>query len=142
MRHVLLVAALASTACTAKRFVTLDQLKDLGPDLAWVTGSDQSVVLMYEPKVVRDTLTGYVGRHREKVPTARVHQVRVQTSAPARTALLVAGLTVGVTGFLVFVAGSGQSAVIVSIAGPPGDCEQDPEQAICTGVPDPPGGPR
>ena len=142
MRGTLLVTALASTACTAKKFVTLDQLQVLGPELAWVTGSDQSVVLMYEPKVVRDTLTGYVGRHREKVPTDRVHKVRVKTSAPARTALLVAGLTVGVTGFLVLVAGSGQSAVIVSIAGPPGDCEQDPEQAICTGVPDPPGGPR
>jgi hypothetical protein len=136
MRCALLVAALASTACTTKRFVTLDQLKVLGPDLAWVTGSDQSVVLMYEPKVVRDTLTGYVGRHREKVPAARVNKVRVQTAAPARTALLVAGITVGVTGFLVLVGGSGQSAVIVSTTGPPGDCDQAPEQAICTGVPD------
>jgi hypothetical protein len=142
MRGALLVAALASTACTTKRFVTLDQLNILGPELAWVTGSDQSVVLMYEPKVVRDTLTGYVGRHREKVPAALVNKVRVQTAAPARTALLVAGLTVGMTGFFVLVGGSGQSAVIVSSAGPPGDCEQDPEQAVCTGIPDPPGGPR
>ena len=132
----LLLAALASTACTTKRFVTVDQLRVLGPELAWVTASDQSVVLMYEPKVVRDTLTGYVGRHREKVPTARVNKVRVQTAAPARTALLIGGLTAGMATLLVLAASNGQSATIVSLAGPPGDCEQDPEQSICTGVPD------
>jgi hypothetical protein len=131
-----LLAALASTACTTKRFVTLDQLKVLRPELAWVTASDESVVLMYEPKVVRDTLTGYVGRHRENVPTARVNKVRVQTAAPARTALLVGGLTAGMATLLVLAASNGQSARIVSLAGPPGDCEQDPQQSICTGVPD------
>jgi hypothetical protein len=131
-----LLAALASTACTTTRFVTLDQLKVLGPELAWVTASDQSVVLMYEPEVVRDTLTGYVGRHREKVPTARVNKVRVRTAAPARTALLIGGLTAGMATLLVVAASNGQSAKIVSLAGPPGDCDQDPQQAICTGVPD------
>ena len=61
--------------------MTLEQLNVLGPELAWVTGSDQSVVLMYEPKVVRDTLTGYVGRHREKMPSARVNKLRAVSDA-------------------------------------------------------------
>jgi len=138
----LLLTTLASAACTRMQAVTLDQMTVLGPEKIWVTEHDQSVVLMYEPKIVRDTLTGYVGRYREKMPSARVKEVRVQSKAHTRTALLVAGLAVGLAGFLVVVGGTGQSAVIVSIAGPPGDCEQDPDQAICTGVPDPPTGPR
>ncbi len=138
----LLLAAAASTACKTMRSVALDQVNTIGPERAWITGSDQSVVIMYEPKIVRDTLVGYVGRYKEKMPSGLVNQVRVQTAAPTRTALLVGGIAVGFGAFLVLVAGSGQSAVIVSLAGPPGDCEQDPDQAICTGVPDPPGGPR
>ena len=136
MRCALLLAAVASAACKTMRNVALDQVNFLQPESALVTGSDQSIVLMWEPKVVRDTLVGYVGRHREKVPSARVNNVRVQTSAPVRTALLVAGLTVGVTGFLVLVAGSGPSAPIVSSTGPPGLCDIAPEQSYCTGVPD------
>ena len=142
LTYALLLTTLASAACTTMKPVTLDQMTVLGPEKAWVVEHDQSVVLMYEPKIVRDTLTGYVGRHREKMSSARVKEVRVQSKAHTRTALLVAGLAVGLAGFLVVVGGTGQSAVIVSIAGPPGDCEQDPDQAICTGVPDPPGGPR
>jgi len=136
MRCALLLAAVASAACKTMRTVALDQVNLLEPESAVVTETDQSVVLMYEPKVVRDTLTGYVGRHREKVPTARVNKVRVQTAAPARTALLIGGLTAGMAALLVVAASNGQSATIVSLAGPPGDCEQDPQQAVCTGVPD------
>ena len=136
MRCALLLAAVASAACKTMKTVALDQVNLLQPESAVVTGSDQLVVLMHEPKVVRDTLVGYVGRHREKMPSARVNKVRVQTTAPIRTALLVGGLTVGVTGFLVLVAGNGQSAPIVSTTGPPGDCDQAPEQSYCTGIPD------
>jgi hypothetical protein len=136
MRCALLLAALATAACKTMRTVTLDQVNLLEPESAVVTESDQSVVLMYEPKVVRDTLVGYVGRYREKVPSARVNKVRVHAAAPARTALLVAGLTVGMTGFIVLVGGTGQSAVIVSTTGPAGYCDIDPDQPICTGVPE------
>src|SRR6185295_7604723 len=112
MRRALLLAAVASSACKTMRTVGLDQVNGLQPESAMVTESDQSIVLMYEPKVVRDTLVGYVGRHREKMPSARINKVRVQVAAPVRTALLVGGLTVGITGFLVLVGGSGQSQPI------------------------------
>lgn len=134
---VLLLATLASAACSRMKSVTLDQMSLMAPERVWLTEHDQSVTLMYEPKIVRDTLVGYVGRHREKMASVRVKDVRVQSKAPARTALLIGGLTVGLAAFLVAVGSNGQSATIVSLAGPPGDCEQDPEQAICTGVPDP-----
>ena len=136
LTYALLLTTLASAACTTMKPVTLDQMTVLGPEKAWVVEHDQSVVLMYEPKIVRDTLTGYVGRHREKMSSARVKEVRVQTKAPTRTALLVGGIAVGFVGFVVYVAGTGQSAVIVSSTGPPGLCDIDPEQPICTGVPE------
>ena len=136
LTYALLLTTLASAACTTMKPVTLDQMTVLGPEKAWVVEHDQSVVLMYEPKIVRDTLTGYVGRYREKMPSARVKEVRVQTKAPTRTALLVGGIAAGLAGFLVYVAGTGQSAMIVSTTGPPGLCDIDPEQPICTGVPE------
>ena len=132
----LLLTTLASAACTRMKTVTLDEMTLLGPERAWVTDHDESVVLLWEPKVVRDSLVGYVGKHKEKLPSAGVKQVRVQTKAPTRTALLVGGIAAGLAGFLVYVAGTGQSAVIVSSTGPPGLCDIDPEQPICTGVPE------
>ncbi len=132
----LLLTTLASAACSRMRTVTLDQMSHLGPERVWVTESDESVVLLYEPKVVRDTLVGYVGKHREKLPSAGVKQVRVQTKAPARTALLVGGLTVGFVGMLVAVSGNGTSQTpTTTMAGAPGDCDKHPEQEICSGTP-------
>jgi hypothetical protein len=78
----LLLVALASAACKTMKSVTLDQLNILGPDSVWVTESDQSVVVIYDPKVVGDTLVGYIGKRHEKVPSAGFKQLRVQTSAP------------------------------------------------------------
>ena len=99
----LLLATLASAACSRMKSVTLDQMTLMAPERVWLTEHDQSVTLMYEPKIVRDTLVGYVGRHREKMPSARVKDVRVQSNAPARTALLIGGITVGLAAFLVAV---------------------------------------
>jgi hypothetical protein len=91
---------------------------------------------MYEPKLVRDSLVGYVGRYKEKLPTAGVKDVRMQTPSHIRTALLVGGLAVGFTAFAVVVSGSGESVPIVSTTGPPGLCDIAPDQSICTGVPE------
>jgi hypothetical protein len=131
-----LLATLASAACSTMKTVTLDQMSLLGPERVWVTGSDESVVLLYEPKVVRDTLVGYVGKHKEKLPSTGVKQVRVQTAAPTRTAMLVVGLGAGLIGLMVAVSGTGSNQTqITTIAGAPGDCDKHPEQEVCTGSP-------
>jgi hypothetical protein len=132
----LFLAAAASAACSEKRAVPLDQLRTIAPERVWVTGHDQSVVVMYEPKLVRDSLVGYIGRYKEKLPTAGVKEVRMQSPAHVRTALLVGGLAVGFTAFVVMVAGSGESVPIVSTTGPPGLCDIAPDQPVCTGVPE------
>ena len=131
-----LLATLASAACKSMKSVTLDQMSLLGPERVWVTESDESVVLLYEPKVVRDTLVGYVGKHKEKVPSAGVRQVRVQTAAPARTAMLVVGVGAGLIGLMIAVSGTGTSQTpTTTIAGAPGDCDKHPEQEVCSGTP-------
>jgi len=131
-----LLATLASAACKSMKSVTLDQMSLLGPERVWVTESDESVVLLYEPKVVRDTLVGYVGKHKEKVPSAGVRQVRVQTAAPARTTMLVVGVGAGLIGLMIAVSGTGTSQTpTTTIAGAPGDCDKHPEQEVCSGTP-------
>lgn len=127
---------LGALACKTMKPVTLDQLNVLGADRVWVTASDQSVVLMWEPKVVGDTLVGYIGRQRGTLPSAGFKQLRVQTSAHTRTALLAVGSTAGFIGFLVAIAGSGQSqAPTTTISGAAGDCSKHPEQPSCDGNP-------
>jgi hypothetical protein len=127
----LLLVAFTSTACHTMKPVSLEQLNALSPDRAWVTESDLSVVLVEEPKVVGDTLRGYVGSHRAKLPRAGLKQLRVRVPAPARTALLAVGGGVAFVGFLVAVAGNGQSQIPVVTRGAPGDCDQHPDQPGC-----------
>jgi hypothetical protein len=130
----LLLAALASAACNTMKSVTLDQLSVLGPDRAWLTKNDESVVLMYEPKVVGDTLVGYIGTQRGRLPSAGLKELRVQTPAHTRTVLLVVGGAAGLVGFMVVVSGNGQSQPITTVpSGAPGDCEKHPEGPGCFG---------
>ena len=128
VRCALLLAALASVACKTMKSVTLDQLNALRPDRAWVTQSDQSVVLLYDPKVVGDTLVGYVGRHYEELPSADLKHLVVQTPAPARTALLAVGIAAGLGGFFVAVAGGGSSQLQNATSG---DCDKHPDNPGC-----------
>jgi len=128
VRCALLLAVLASAACKTMTSVTMDQLAALHPDRVWVTASDQSVLLVFEPNVVGDTLIGYVGTQRERLPSARFTRVRVQRSAPARTALLAIGMTAGFGGFLVAISGGG--AARFPAAGS-GDCDKNPQDPGC-----------
>lgn len=129
----LLLAALTGAGCTTTKSPTLDQLRALGPDRVWVTQSDQSVVLLYEPKVVKDTLVGYIGTRRAKLPNAEIQRLRVRASAPTRTMLLAAGLVAGFGGVLFAVSGDGPSHVQTPTQGGSGDCLKHPEQPGCNG---------
>ncbi len=112
---------------------TLQQIPEQAPECIWVTQSDHSVVLLYEPRVVRDTLVGYVGSQRTKLPTAEIRHLHVRESAPGRTMLLAAGLVVGFAGVLYTVSGTGQSRAQAPLPGGSGDCSDHPEQRGCNG---------
>jgi len=129
----LLLAAFAGAACSTMKSPTLDQLGTLGPDRVWVTQSDESVVLFWEPTVVRDTLVGYVDNKRRKLPSAGIQELRVRTPAHTRTMLLAAGLVVAFGGVLFVVSGDGPSAVQAPFQGGSGDCIENPNQSGCNG---------
>ena len=131
----LLVVALASAACRTMKSVRLDELKAMNVDRAWVTERDQSVVVMYVPQVVGDTLAGYVNGQLKQLPRTELKQVTVRRPAPMRTALLVAGITVGVGGLLATLSGSGNPPIPTSLTGPPGQCDKNPEDPVCVGQP-------
>jgi hypothetical protein len=133
MHCTLLLATLASAGCKTMRPVTLDQLNLLGADRVWVTASDHSVALMWEPKVVGDTLVGYIGRKRARLPSARLTQLRVRESAPIRTTLLAVGLLGGFIGILTTVGGSGQTQIQGPASGGSADCFKHPDQPGCPG---------
>ena len=129
----LLLAALAGAGCSTMKPRTLDQVQALGPDRVWVTNSDQSVVLLDEPRVRGDTLLGYIGRQRTKLPSAEIQELRVRTPDHTRTMLLAGGLVVAFGGVLFTVSGSGPSRVQTPLPGGSGDCLKHPEQPGCNG---------
>ena len=131
----LLLVALANAGCRTMRPVTLKELSGLNADRAWVTEADTSVVIVFVPQVVGDTLAGYVNGQFRQLPSAAVKQVTVLRPAPMRTALLVAGITVGMGGLFAALSGSGEYKMPSSISGAPGDCEKHPEDPICQGHP-------
>ena len=133
LRCTLLLAAFASTACSTMKSPTLDQLRTLGPDRVWVTQSDESVVLLYETKVVKDTLMGYIGRRRAKLPSTEIQHLRVRAPAHTRTMLLASSLVLGFGGVLFAVSGTGPSRVQGPLQGGSGDCLKHPEQSGCNG---------
>ena len=131
----LLVAVLANAACRTMKPVSLEQLSALSPDRAWVTHADSSVVVVFVPQVVGDTLEGYVNGQLTQLPSAELKQVIVRRPAPMRTALLVVGITAGAAGLLVALSGSGNTPLPTAISGQPGDCDKHPEDPICQGHP-------
>ncbi len=87
----------------------MDELKAIQPKQAWVTESDQSVVIVSGPQVVGDTLVGYVKGVYEEMPSAQLKEVRVEKPATTKTALLVGAITVGFAGMVYALAGSGRA---------------------------------
>ena len=130
---ILFLAALSSAGCRTMKSVTLNELSTLRADRAWVTARDQSVVLMWEPKVVRDTLVGYIGRKHERLPSENLKQIRVRRSAPIRTTLLALGVVGGLGGLLFVAGGSGQSRLQGPASGGSADCYKHPDQPGCEG---------
>jgi len=55
---------------------------------AWVTLPDRKVVLINGPKVINDTLVGYVEGKYEEIPASDVKQIRVKEWNRGKTALL------------------------------------------------------
>lgn len=105
----ILLTTLGTGACTTLRPVAAPQqfIPTARPDRIWVTRTDNSRVLVEGPRLMGDTLAGFVrGRYEEMLlPDARWIQVR--QPAPRRTALFVAGTTVLAAGLFFLLSGNG-----------------------------------
>jgi FlaG/FlaF family flagellin (archaellin) len=126
----LLLAALSSTACHTKKSVTMDQLHALQPERAWVTGADQSVVLIRGPQVIGDTLAGYINGVYEEMPATHLKQVMVEAPATTRTVLLVGAITVGLGGMIYALLGTSSGEKYVGSD----YCEEHPEDPACAAL--------
>jgi hypothetical protein len=127
----LVLATFASAACHTTKPVALDQLAGIQPSRVWVKRSDQSVVVVSNPKVFGDTLVGFINRKYAVMPSASLSQVLVERAAPRRTAVLVIAGTLGLAGMAAFlVSGTGgatpptQSTCDINESGSNVECPQ------------------
>jgi hypothetical protein len=109
-RSALLILPL--TACSTLQPVATPQqfIPTAQPSRVWVTQADNSTMMVEAPRLLGDTLVGFVGGRYQEMLLPQVRWVGVRQPAPRRTTVLVAGL--------VFV-GAGLIAVLQS-SGPTG----------------------
>ncbi len=123
----LTLALLASPACYRTKAVTV---ADAPADTrAWLTLSDQSVVLLYGPQIYGKRLVGYVDGKYEEYLIADVKAVHVRHVDGTRTAVLVAAGAVGFVGFAYALTGAAKSS-------PPDYCDapEHVDEPICQGM--------
>lgn len=88
-------------ACHSMRTIQPTQLLSKSVDRVWVTGTDQSTVILHAPHVAGDTLAGFVdGTYRELL-LSQTQSIKAKTAAPARTAAI--GVVAGVTALTAFI---------------------------------------
>lgn len=80
------------------------------PSKVWVTQTDGSVVLVEGPKMVGDTLVGFVGGEYRELPFSDVKQVVARQPAKKKTILSITAGTIATAGILWFIAGGGLGA--------------------------------
>jgi hypothetical protein len=77
------------------------------PSRIWITRSDNTVVKMQAPKVLGDTLVGYVNGEFQEIQLSQTKMVQAKRPQSGRTALAIAVGVVGVVVAAKLVTGSG-----------------------------------
>jgi hypothetical protein len=62
------------------------------PQRVWITRQDGSVTELGVPRIVGDTLFGFLGLKLQEIPLSSVTQMRAVQKAPARTVAVILGL--------------------------------------------------
>jgi hypothetical protein len=123
----LTLIVLACLACHTTKVVSLDMAPASNP--VWLTLSDQSVAVVFGPKIYGNKLVGFVSGKYQEFPVADVKEVHVREPARGRTMALVAAGVVGFAAALYAAAGklhSGSDTHITDI------CDEEPDNPICT----------
>jgi len=77
------------------------------PTRIWVTQSDNSTLMLEAPRLLGDTLVGFVGGRYQELLLPQVRWMGVRQPAPRRTTVLVAGLVFVGAGLIAMLASSG-----------------------------------
>jgi hypothetical protein len=111
------VGFLAIAACHTMQPITPSQLISTPVARIWVTGADQSTIVLHGPRLNGDTLGGFVdGKYREML-LSDTRAIQQRAAAPGRTAMVgaVAG-AVALVSFVYFAnrsyVGDGQTCYI------------------------------
>lgn len=104
-----LMTVLGAGACSTMRPVAAPQqfIPSARPDRVWVTTNDNARMMMEGPRLLGDTLVGFVGGRYEEILLPETRWIGVRQPAPKRTAFLIAGSVVVGAGLLYLLAGNG-----------------------------------
>jgi hypothetical protein len=107
-----LMAVLAGGACSTLRPVAtpMDFIPAERPAQLWVTTADNATMRLEGPRLLGDTLVGFVAGRYEEIPLPQARTLWVREPATTRTAFLVAGLAVVGASLLYMLRGNGPSA--------------------------------
>jgi hypothetical protein len=93
----LLLGIAGSGGCTSVRHVQpAEYLENHTPPVVWVTYANNTVVLVADPEVRRDTLRGMLQGARVKIPLSEIQSVQAKVRDHTKTAILATTLGVAV----------------------------------------------
>ncbi|HEV8400137.1 MAG TPA: hypothetical protein VGQ18_09905 [Gemmatimonadales bacterium] len=103
------VLSVLLTACSTLRPVAAPQqfIPTAQPTRIWVTQADNSTLMLEAPRLLGDTLVGFVGGRYQEMLLPQVRWMGVRQPAPRRTTVLVAGLVFVGAGLIAMLASSG-----------------------------------
>ena len=110
MRAIVLAGMITPlSACFTMRPVATPQefIPSARPDRIWVTRNDNSRLMIEGPRLLGDTLVGWVRGQYEEILLPQTRWITVRQPAPRRTALLIAGSAVVGASLLYFLASNG-----------------------------------
>lgn len=110
MRRAVCVTLIAPlTACTTLQPVATPQqfIPTARPARIWVTQSNNATLLFEAPRLLGDTLAGFVGGRYQELLLPEVRWIGYRQPAPRRTTVLVASLVVVGAGLIAMLASSG-----------------------------------
>jgi hypothetical protein len=109
-----LIMVSAGGACSTLRPVAtpMQFIPSERPAQLWVTTADNATMRLEGPRLLGDTLVGFVAGRYEEIPLPQARSLWVRQPAPRRTAFLVAGLAVLGASLFYMLNGNGPSSPI------------------------------
>src|SRR5207237_7190998 len=96
------------TPCTTSRPISAREYIPIShPSAVYITRPDNTVEVMQLPKLLGDTLVGYVNGDYQEINLSQVKQMNAKVPAGGRTALAVAGGVLAVAAIGALISGSG-----------------------------------